>query len=178
MPYPFPHEVSECKRCHVNSVSLGPPNSTITQHSVDTPDSSHPDARTLNVGIEVPYSLDFDGNAQFCKCKYVDNGSILLNYTIFGITTSTNKVFNGGPSDRYEFPGNTVPTRSPDRPGLNLVIGPAASPLTYDINYNWSGTFSCTGTDGSSDSKSARILQEYTGTIQVAPGNTSNTPQR
>lgn len=60
---------------------------------------------------------------------------------------------------------------SPDHPGLSVGFAPEAAAFYYSLIYNWTGTFTCAGTDKSSDSKSTSISSQLgiSGVADIPP---------
>lgn len=130
-----------------------------------------PDARGLYIGISVPYSVEYEGDPKLCKCKYKDSGSIKFK----DVFTYGGKDYPGSGEQKYDKPSDThefsCDQAGTDHPGIAPTIGPAPGSVSYSITYDWSGTVSCEGSDGSTASDTKSISGNYSGSVQI-PGAT------
>ena len=158
MPYPFPHEVEECKLCKCLAAKYG---SIPTQLGV----YANPEKGEGYVGPRIPYTITTQGDPTACHCKYTDNGSIKG-----GITFK-----NGEYKDlSRDFPN--VETNIPcqdgsDTPGSHFTFPPTGFSLTYELDYNWNGNLTCESSDGTPPiTDSASIKNSFTGSGTWRPG--------
>jgi len=121
--------------CKCKNVKGGPPSDRII-HGSYQPGLTQP-----SLTIPVPWTIDVEGDATKCHCRYIDNGYIsAVLYLDDGRTIENFQPFFGSVTEPWPCEDYT------DRPGAYF---PEGMDFTYALRFNLSVTFECWDEDWS-----------------------------